>query len=65
MALTQEKLAELVGVSTVYYRELEHGTHDTTWVIWLKICLVLHIDFSQIVDTYIRPQIDDDKQNKD
>ena len=52
--LTQETLSELIGVSTMYCRDLEHGKHNPTWNIWFKICIVLHIDVSQIVDTYIR-----------
>ena len=57
LGLTQEKLSELVGVSTVYYRELEHGTYDTTWVIWLKICSVLHIDIDEVRKTYVAAEV--------
>lgn len=48
--ITQEAIAELVGVSTVYWGMIERGKYSVTWVIWLKICAVLEIDIAQILE---------------
>ncbi len=47
--ITQERLAEIVGISTTYLRSVEYGKHSITWKIWLKICLVLHLDINDIM----------------
>lgn len=46
--ITQEALAELVNISGVYCRQIEHGEHRTTWITWLKICSALEIDVTEI-----------------
>ena len=48
--ITQEQLAELVGISTTYLRETEHGNHSITWKIWLKICMALQIDVNDLIE---------------
>ncbi|MDE7361551.1 MAG: helix-turn-helix domain-containing protein [Oscillospiraceae bacterium] len=46
--ITQETLAEIVNISCVYCRQIEHGEHRATWITWLRICSVLQIDISEI-----------------
>lgn len=55
--MTQEQLAELVGISATYLRGVEYGKHSITWLIWLKICKVLHLDIDDIME---KIQIDND-----
>lgn len=57
IGITQERLSELVGISTVQYRSIETGKTRSNWVTVAKICLVLDIDISYIVETYIKPEI--------
>ena len=42
--ITQEHLAELVGISPTYLQEIERGTYTISWIIWLRICKVLDMD---------------------
>ena len=51
--LTQAELAERVGVSPAYCREIEGGRYTPTWIIWLKICVVLNIDINCLQQEYI------------
>lgn len=53
-SITQERLAELVGISTTYLRNVEHGKHSVTWKIWLKICMALHLDINDIMEKFNR-----------
>ncbi len=46
--LTQEKMAEIVGISTTYFREIEKGKHIPNWLIWFKICLALNLSISEM-----------------
>ncbi|MDE7229306.1 MAG: helix-turn-helix transcriptional regulator [Oscillospiraceae bacterium] len=55
--ITQEQLAELVGISVTYLRSIEYGKYSATWKIWLKICKVLHLDINEIMNEV---QIDND-----
>lgn len=55
--LTQKELAERVGVSTVYWHDLECGKYTATWIIWLRICTVLNIDTDMIFKRYIKPEV--------
>lgn len=48
--ISQEQLAELVGISATYLRGVEHGNHSITWKIWLRICVALQLDIGEIVD---------------
>ena len=57
MKITQEKMAELIGKSIVQYRNIERGKTRSNWVTIAKICLVLELDVSLVIDTYIRPEI--------
>ena len=57
MKITQEKMAELIGKSIVQYRNIEKDKTRSNWVTIAKICLVLDLDVSLVVDTYIRPEI--------
>ena len=51
--IPQERLAEIVGISVTYCREIEHGKYMPTWVIWLKICKLLDIDIDKIYELYV------------
>lgn len=59
LRITQEKLAELVGISNVYCRDIEKGKSRSSWVIWLKICVVLKIDINSIIEDYIKPEVNE------
>lgn len=59
MKITQEKLSELVGISVVQCRNIEMGKTRSNWVTVAKICLVLELDVSQIIETYIIPEVND------
>lgn len=59
LRITQEKLAELVGISDVYCRDIETGKSRSSWVIWLKICVVLKIDIYAVINDYIKPELND------
>ena len=48
--MTIEELADQIGMSSVYCREIENGRYSTTWVIWLKICIVLGIDLNSVAE---------------
>ncbi len=48
--ITQEQLAETVGISTTYLRNVERGNHSITWKIWLNLCKVLQIDIKDFLD---------------
>lgn len=48
--ITQEQLAELVGISATYLRSVEHGNHSITWKIWLNICKELQLDVNDFMD---------------
>lgn len=59
MKISQEKLAELVGISTVHCRNIEKGKNRTSWVIYMKICIILNIDIMQLAEVYIKPEINE------
>lgn len=48
--VTVEELADQIGISSIYCREVEYGRFSTTWVIWLKICMVLGIDLNSAAE---------------
>lgn len=45
--ISQERLSEIAGISTVYLRSLEKGEYTATWLIWIKICTYLDINISE------------------
>ena len=51
--IPQERLAEIVGISVTYCREIEHGKYTPTWIIWLKICKLLEIDIDKLYELYV------------
>ena len=57
--ITQEKLAELVGISTTYLRGVEHGNHSITWKNWLRICKLLQLDVNDLIE---KVQLNSDNQ---
>lgn len=58
LCISREKLSELIGISTVYCRDIEIGKSCPNWKIWLKICEALDININCIIKTYIRPELD-------
>ena len=46
--ISQEKLAEMVDISTKYLNMIENRKANTTIVIVVKICKVLNIELSAI-----------------
>ncbi len=58
LCISREKLSELIGISTVYCRDIEIGKSCPNWKIWLKICEALDININYIIKTYIRPELD-------
>ncbi len=54
---TQEELSELVGITDVYLRDLEHGSYTATWIICLRLCDALDIDIHDIQKKYIHPDV--------
>ena len=63
MKISQEKLSELAGISTVHCRNIELGKHRTSWVTWVKLCTVLEIDMNSLADKYIKPILNDVGEN--
>lgn len=47
--LSQEKLAEIVGISTKYLNMIENNKTNPTIVIVVKICNALKIDLNPII----------------
>ena len=54
---TQRELAEIVGVSVVYWRDLEHGKYNVTWILWMRICAALGIDIDAMSEIYAAPEV--------
>lgn len=48
--MTIEELADQIGISSVYCREIEYDRYSTTWVTWLKICVALDIDLNNAAE---------------
>lgn len=59
LEFTRDKLSEIVGISSVYCRDIETGKRRPSWVICAKICLVLNIDLRSITEYYIKPELND------
>ena len=59
LGITQEKISELVGLSTVQYRSIEKGKTRSNWVTIMKICIILRLDVSHIIEAYIKPEINE------
>lgn len=47
--LSQEKLAEIVGISTKYLNMIENNKTNPTIVIVVKICNALKIDLNMLI----------------
>lgn len=50
--LSQEKLAEMVDISTKYLNMIENRKANPTIVIVIKICQVLEIDLNSIYPSF-------------
>ena len=59
MKITQERLSELAGISTMFCRDIELGINRANWVTWVKICTVLEIDMNAWADQYIKPMLNE------
>lgn len=51
--LSQERVADIIGISVTYCREIEHGKYIPTWMIWLKICRLLELDIDKLYSVCI------------
>lgn len=58
--ISQERLSEVAGISTVYLRSLEKGEYTATWLIWIKICTFLDINISELQDMICSLFMNDD-----
>lgn len=47
--LSQEKLAEIVGISTKYLNMIENNKTNPTIVIVVKICNALNVDLNTLI----------------
>lgn len=63
MKITQEQIAERIGITTVYWRDLEKGKYKVTWIYFFKICIVLEINITHIIEKYIAPLIEEVRRN--
>ena len=61
--ITQEHLAELIGISDIYLRKIESGECAASWVIWLTLCTVLNIDIKTFQRKYLVPLIKEHAKN--
>ena len=48
LGLTQEEVAEKMGIGRTYYTEIENGNRTGSWNIWLKIGEALEIPESDL-----------------
>jgi DNA-binding XRE family transcriptional regulator len=46
--ISQERLAQLVGVHRNYIGRMERGEQNASITIWLRVCQILDIDLSKI-----------------
>ena len=51
LGLTQETVAELVGISTRWYQQIESGRRTPSGRLMLRLCAVLQIDARQFYST--------------
>jgi transcriptional regulator with XRE-family HTH domain len=51
--LTQEEVAQEVGIHRTYYGKIEAGSRDIPFVTALRICKVLKIDPSDFIKNYM------------
>lgn len=55
--ISQENFAKIVGISSLYCREIEHGRYNPTWIVWLKICTELNLDVKKLRDLCVVPSL--------
>lgn len=53
--MTQQMLADALGISCTYLRDLEHGVHTMTWQNWLRTCTILDINVNHFQKEHIQP----------
>ncbi len=44
LALTQERVADLAGISTRWYQQIESGSRTPSSRLLLRLCVILQID---------------------
>lgn len=55
LKLTQEQVAEHVGISVTYLRKIEKGSSSASWHLWLQIIYYLKLDLEVI--KFILPEL--------
>ncbi len=51
--LTQNEVAEKVGIRQAHYSMIETGKRDAEFVTIVKICQTLHIDLTAFISSYL------------
>lgn len=50
--LTQEEVAELIGITQSYYAYVETGKRNVDLILSMKICEALDTNLKEFLDTY-------------
>lgn len=61
--ITQEKLSEKIGITTVHLRNIESGRNIPNCVVWLKLCTELGINVEEFQRDYIVPWLKNENAN--
>lgn len=61
--ITQEKLSEKIGITTVHLRNIESGRNIPNYVVWLKLCAELGINVEEFQRDYIVPWLKNENTN--
>ena len=61
--ITQEKLSEKIGITTVHLRNIESGRNIPNYVVWLKLCTELGINVEEFQRDYIVPWLKNENAN--
>lgn len=51
--LYQQDVASQIGISQVYYSQIENGRRNVDLVLALKICQALKLDLSEYIKNYL------------
>lgn len=47
LKLTQEEMAQLIGISRSYYTQIENGTHTPSGLIALRLSNIFNVEMSE------------------
>ena len=54
LGIYQQDIASKLGISQVYYSQIERGHRNVDLVLALKICQVLKLDLNDFIKTYLQ-----------